>query len=150
MMWDVIDSAGLLLLEFPSLLFRLKNVWTLARDRRRDLTTLLKDLHLHLFIFRSCRFCILLTSLMDIFKAHLRSDRLFALIIWCKLLVRFVELSHAPAQCSLFLLAFQQEKIFKDDLEYRWLALLHEPLVLFLVEVIPPRELLELTGADRS
>jgi hypothetical protein len=111
-MWDVIDSAGLVLLEFPSLLFRLKNVWALARDRRRGLTTLLKDLHLHLFIFRSRRFGFLITSLRDIFEAHLWSDRLFALIIWCKLLVRFVELAHAPAQSSLFLLAFQQEKVF--------------------------------------
>jgi len=108
MMRDVIDSAGLLVLEFPTILFRLKYVWALARDRGRRLMTLLKNLHLHLFFIRSCRFGILLTSLRVIFKAHLRSDRLFALIIWCKLLVRFVELAHAPAQSSLFLLTFKQ------------------------------------------
>ena len=107
MMGDVIDSSGLLVLEFPSILFRLKHIWALARDRGRLLMTLLKDLHLHLFFIRSCWFGILLTSLRYIFKAHLRSDLLFALIIWCKLLVRFVELAHAPAQSSLFLLAFK-------------------------------------------
>lgn len=151
MMRDVINSAGLLLLEFSSFLFRLKNIWALARVMTRGLMTFLKDLHLHLIITRSCRLGILLTSLRDYFKAHLRTNRSFALIIWSKLLARFVELPHASAQSSLFLLTFQQEKIFQDDLEYRWLALLHESPVIFLVELVSSaRQLVELTCADCS
>ena len=118
MMGGVINSAGLLMLEFSSFLFLLKNIWALARVRARGLKTFLKDLHLHFFITRSCRFSILLTSLRGIFKASLRTIGPFALIIRSKLLARFVELPHAPAQCSLFLLAFQQEKVFQDDFEY--------------------------------
>ncbi len=109
MMWDLIDPAGLLRLEFPTILFLLRNVWALARDGGRSPTSFLKELHLHFFISWPSWLGIILTSLSDIFKANLRTYRSFALIIWCKLLVRFVELAHAPAQCSFFLLAFQQQ-----------------------------------------
>lgn len=111
-MWDEINSAGLLRREFTSILFRLKYIWALARDRGRDLTTLFKNLHLHLVILWSCGFGSLLTTLRDIIKADLRRDHLLALIFRRRLLERFVELAHAPAECSLFILALQQEKVF--------------------------------------
>jgi hypothetical protein len=81
MMWDLIDPAALLGLEFPAILFLLRNVWALARNGARSLTSFLKDLHLHLFISWPSWLGILLTSLSDIFKANLRTYRPFALII---------------------------------------------------------------------
>ena len=78
MMLDLIDPAGLLGLDFPALLFRLKNIWALARDGGRGPTAFLKDLHLHLFITWPCWLGILLTSFSDIFKAYLRAYRPFA------------------------------------------------------------------------